>query len=294
MVLLKYELYMRRSLKLFSLTVFVIYLSLFDSHRLVAQPLLNGGNHDKIISLEILKAKRDQHDNTKFTTFVLYLTGRFALSRNLTLIGELPFSHDAHKRVFVDAQNNGHYEDPPSRENAIGNPYLGIEFRRENSLVFGEIGFRPPFAPDDEHVSFSGFWTDFVDRADAFVKEATTVSGALNYMINTPTGFVLRIRGGTTLWMAPDEPDEESEWFLNYSAQVGYELPQISLVVGFSSRIWMGEDPELGKSFHQIGIATNMNLGVAQPGISLRVPIGKEMTEILDYLYSLNLSLNLK
>ena len=180
-------------------------------------------------------------------------------------------------------------------ENTLGNPYFGIELHGNNSPLYGEIGVRLPLAPDtdENEAAIVGLFTELVDRAEAFISDAIPISGAINYRHKNPTGFVLRLRGGSALWIETGEGDE-TELFLLYSVQAGYESSKFNFIGGFTGRWWLNEDGDFGeRTFHQLGLAANVAFGVARPGISFRVPLDEDMTDILDIVYGLTLSLNL-
>ena len=279
---------MLRNLNLFSLVSVLICSSFIHSHGLFAQSIWLDRSHDKTISLEILKPNFEGDDNTTFTTSTLFLSGRFAVTNNISVVGEIPFSHFGIESDFSNAES----------ENAIGNPYLGIEIHGEDSPVFGEIGLRLPLTPghddDNQNAVIVGVLTEVVDRTEAFVPDAFPISGALNYFYKNPTGFVLRFRGGPSGWIATSDR-VESELLLLYSAQAGYESQQVSFVAGFSGRLILTEeDIDFGeRTLHQLGLAANVAFGVVQPGISFRVPLDEDLTDILDFIFGLTLGINL-
>ena len=274
------------NLNIFSLVLVLICTGLIDSHGLFAQPMWLDRSHDKTFSLEILKPDFEGDDNTTFTTSALFLSGRFEATNNTYVVGEIPFSHFGTESDFSNDES----------ENAIGNPYLGIEIHSENYPVFGEIGLRLPLAPKDdgEDAAFMGCLTDFVDRAEAFIIDAFPISGAVNYFYKDPAGLVLRFRGGSAIWIATGDRDE-TELFLLYNAQAGYESQGFSFVTGFSGR-WLltEEDLDFGeRTFHQLGLAANVTFEKVQPGISFRVPLDEDMTDILDFVFGLTFGINL-
>lgn len=205
---------MLRSFNLFSLAIVLICSSLFDSQRIFAQSIWLDKGHDKTISLEILKPDFDGDDNTTFATSASFLSGRFRATNNIFLVGEIPFAH-----LGVDSDFGR-----DDSENTLGNPYFGIELHGNNSPLYGEIGVRLPLAPDtdENEAAIVGLFTELVDRAEAFISDAIPISGAINYRHKNPTGFVLRLRGGSALWIETGEGDE-TELFLLYSVQAGYE-----------------------------------------------------------------------
>ncbi|UCC49861.1 MAG: hypothetical protein JSV41_06820 [Gemmatimonadota bacterium] len=91
---------------------------------------------DRAVHLEILKPSFDDGEYT-FTTFALFLSGRFAVRDNFVLVGELPFA-----TVGVD------FDDFDESESVTGNIYLGAEFGGTDSPIFGEFGVRLPLTKE--------------------------------------------------------------------------------------------------------------------------------------------------
>jgi len=125
---------------------------------------------DRAVHLEILKPSFDDGDVYTFTTFALFLSGRFAVGDNFVLVGELPFA-----TVGVDV--DGFDES----ESAVGNIYLGAEFRGTDSPIFGEFGVRLPLTKDADHFGGEFPYMDVVDRGEAFLHEIASLHAAFNY-----------------------------------------------------------------------------------------------------------------
>lgn len=275
---------MLRCLNLLLLAFVITSSSLIDSNGLFAQPIWLDRSQDKTISLEILKPDFEGDDRTTFATTAWFLSGRFTGRDRISWAYEIPFAH-----YGIDSEFGEESKD------ALGNPYLGMEVHSKPFPFVGEFGFRLPLAPESfDDAAMLGYYTDFVDRAEAFVPDALPISGIVNYLKKEPSGFFSRVRGGMAAWIAIGDRDE-SEWFLLYSAQVGYESPQGDLVAGISGR-WLlsGEDLDFGEAtVHQLGLAAGVAWGTIQPGISLRVPLDEDLRDILDFVFGLTLGIRM-
>jgi hypothetical protein len=203
----------------------------------------------------------------------------------MSWVYELPFAHYGYDSEYSDESDN-----------AIGNPYLGVEFYGEGSPIFGEIGLRLPLAPDfDNGAVFIGYFTDFVDRVEAFVPDVLTASGFVNYMKREPSGFFSRLRCGLTLLVAT-EKHAESDQCLLYSAQAGYESEEAGFMAGVSGRYVLSEeDGDFGeKTNHQLGLAVSFAAGAVHPGISIRVPLDEDLSDWLDFVFGLTLGVPIR
>jgi len=270
-----------------SRAVFVIIASLilFLPPSLSAQSIWVNQGQGKVIAIEFLKPNFDGEDNSTFATSAIFLSGRFPISSEMIFVAELPFSHIGSK-------------DFDESESSIGNPYIGVEIRKEGKPFFTELGLRPPLAPDDKDGAQSvGVVTDF-DRAEAFGNKVFTITGKGNYYRKAASNMVVRLRVGPTLFLDTGNGNfvGETELLLDYNAQVGYEGAQISLLGGFTGRLVVTqEDSDFGeRTIHQLGAAASLNLGTVRPGIHVRLPLDNDLKDTIDFVYGLNLGIHLE
>ena len=182
------------------------------------------------IIIEFLKPQYVDEEDLSFLTSVTFLSARFPVTRNILFSGELPFSYinwDIPQGADLGAQQT------------FGNPYFGIEFHLQQAPLFFEVGARVPLSADIDkengEATLNGGLTDFVDRAEAFATDAVPVTGFVNYILSSRTGFSLRLRAGPSFWIASGDR-EESETFILYSAQAFYETGIVRFGAGFSGR----------------------------------------------------------
>ncbi|UCG51420.1 MAG: hypothetical protein JSW58_14730, partial [Candidatus Latescibacterota bacterium] len=219
--------------------------------------------------------------NRTFFTSANFLSCRFRFQK-VAIVGEIPFAH-----YGVD---NGSSD---SGDNALGNPYVGVElWSRED--VFFELGGRLPVAPDDDEeggaAAMVGLFTDFVDRLEAFASDAVPIVAAFNYLYKGQSGLGFRLRGGTSFQIATGER-EETEWFVLYGTQIGYWGPVVNFSGGLSGRLWVTEDAgSFGEqTWHQVVLALGFAPGVVQPSVNIRFPLDEDLSDILDWVVGINL-----
>ncbi|MFQ6113378.1 MAG: hypothetical protein ACE5NG_04715 [bacterium] len=252
---------------------------------LSAQTIWLNQGQDNSIAIEVLKPEFDGDDDFTFISTAWFLSGRFSLGENVMIAGELPIAHGGIDTDFgVDES-----------QTVIGNPYVGFEIRRQGSSMFAEIGVRPPLTPDDNpFASFVGLFSDF-DRLEAFTPDILTVTGKVNYHRTNASKVVFRIRGGTALLINTEGKGDDTELFLDYSGQVGYEGDQFSLIGGLTGRFLASEDGDLGeRTVLQLGLAASVGLRNVRPGIHLRIPLDDDLTGVLDLVAGLNLGVQLR
>jgi hypothetical protein len=238
-------------------------------------------------AIEFLKPNYAEEEDFSFLTSVTFLSGRFPIARNIIFSGELPFSY-----VNWDIPQGPDL----GAKQTFGNPYFGIEFNLRQAPLFFELGVRAPLTAnmEDENgeATLNGGLTAFVDRAEAFAPDAIPVTGFINYIVSTRTGFSLRLRGGPSFWIASGDR-EESETFLLYSAQIWYETGIIRFGGGFSGRyITTLEDADFGeRSMHQLTFGLDIILGTLKPGVYIRIPLDEEYKEVIKTVFMISLGI---
>jgi hypothetical protein len=238
----------------------------------------------KSLNLEILKPHFDDGEET-FLTSSLYLTLKYAVTQNFAVVGELPFSHYGWDTEWSTGT-----------ESTLGNPYLGLEYRFPKSPFLIEIGARAPVAPDDDEdngaAAMVGFLTDFVERTEAFDSDIVPISTYANVILESPSGFALRLRGGPCFWIKSGERGE-SETFLLYSAQAFYKFSKVRIGTGLSGRYYASSEGGdfAQNSWHQLGFSLDLVFGKVRPSVYFRIPLDEDFREIVDAVVGLSLGI---
>lgn len=237
------------------------------------------------LAVEFIKPNFEGEDNLTFLTSVWFFSGRFAIGESITLVGELPL---VYAKPDVDGADS---------ETIIGNPYGGIEVRRAGSNFFGELGVRLPVTPDDKFLApLIGFYGD-VDRLEAFIPDLFGIIGRVNYQSISPSNIIVRLRVGPTILTNSDDFfEDDTEVLVDYNAQVGYSGQSIIIVGGFTGRYIATQDEgDFGeKTIHQLGASAGLKGGTVSPGVHFRLPLDEDLTELLDFVFGLNLTINLQ
>lgn len=239
------------------------------------------------LTLEILKPEYDRGDQS-FLTSAIFLSARAPVTRNIIFIGELPFSYinwDIPQGADLGSQQT------------FGNPYFGLEIDLRRVPLFFELGVRAPLTADPEkengEATKNGYFTDFIDRAEAFAPNAFPISGFVNLIIESNTGFSLRLRAGPAIWIPTGDRDE-SETFILYSAQAWWDFGSVHVGGGLSGRyISSQNDGTFGeRSTHQLGFGLDLSLGIFSPGFQIRIPLDKEYKDILNIVFGISLGID--
>ncbi|MFQ5823224.1 MAG: hypothetical protein ACE5JB_04135 [bacterium] len=267
-------------------TIIIVFLSLSFPSMLLSQPIWVGQSLDNTLSLEIFKPDFKDingNDNTTFVTSAIFLSLRLPISKKVILVADIPFVH-----AGLDFRNRDNIS-----ESMIGNPYLGLEFRRRDFPVFTELGLRVPLAPDKFFPSQVGIFSDF-DRLEAFLPDVVALLGAVNYQHNIISDFVLRLRAGPSLLLNTDDADD-SELYLLYNALLSYEGKLIGIRSGFTGRLIFTDEGSIGeRTFLEFGLTASIALGNVRPGVHFRLPLEDDLTEVLDFVIGINLGILMK
>ncbi len=279
---------MRHSLSVTSCALVAAFLLASLPAATQAQSLWLNWRPDKTLTLEILKPDFDGEDNSTFTTSVLFLALRQPIGDRAMLVAELPFAH-----AGWDSRFGGDESD-----NTLGNPYAGFEIYNQNASFIAEVGLRVPVADEEKSATYVGLLTEITERYDAFAPKFLPLTAFMNYRYQAPTGFVLRLRGGPAFWINTDKDryEDGTEFFLNYSAQVGYESNRFDLLGGFSGRALVSEEDldARERTVHQLGLAATVTLGSVRPGMQVRIPLDEDVTEMLDAVFGLHFGIVLQ
>jgi hypothetical protein len=224
------------------------------------------GRSEKPLALEILKPNFEGDVNTTFATQALFLSLRYALSPKVVLIADVPFAH-----YGMDGSTD--------TESSIGNPYIGIEARGEDSPVSGEFGIRLPLVSGENSVQLAGAFAD-IGRWGAFWEDVVPISAMVNARWRSRQGVVTKLRVGPTLW-ASTGGDTDTEFLLDYTAQIGYEGERGSVIGGFTGVMILSEEEgNLGeRTLHQLGVAG--------------LPLDEFMRDLHDVVVGLHVSIEL-
>jgi hypothetical protein len=85
------------------------------------------------------------------------------------------------------------------------------------------------------------------------------------------------------------------EVLASYSGQVGYEGSQISVLGGLTGQAIITEEGlELSeRTSHQFGAIMTFVAGNVRPGVFFQLPLDEEMRDMVDFVFGLNVSVDL-
>ena len=243
-----------------------------------AQPfwIPRGDEGKHAVLLEFLRPSIEDVDRS-FLSATYFLSGRFAISPNLHLVGELPYAN--YKATFEGTDINGNAITIEESGSTVGNPYLGIEASASGSPIFAELGVRIPVVDENEpEASIIGYVSD-VTRADAaFLPKAVFVQGAFNVREVTDSNMEYRVRLSPVLLISTDDSfySDGAELFGVYAWSIGYHGRILRVGTGLSGRFLLTEDSgNLGeRSLNQLDLHADIGSWSLRPGVDLHLPLG--------------------
>jgi hypothetical protein len=215
----------------------------------------------------------------------VFLTGRFNLSNVIAGVLELPYANGSYEAAMYSVSGSS---------SSLGNPYVGLEYYSQSAPFFGEFGIRlPVFNKNEMLAGLTGIYSD-LDRWEAFIPEAFTVSTYGNFAARSESGVYTRLRVGPSFWISTKSSGDASEALLGYSARVGYASESFDLaMIGFGKMI-LTEGGEVNKrTYHQLAFSLGLNIGIVRPDIQYRIVLDEYLKHVVSNIIGVSLNVAL-
>jgi hypothetical protein len=258
--------------------------SLIISHS-DAQSIWKHRDSVNTIGLEVLAPSFDG-SLSYYSGYIVTLSGRFKVSNTNHLVIEVPFAHGAY--TFQTYVYNGSTYVPSTVEqssDAIGNPYIGMEFSSPGSSFFGEVGARIPITPESSFPASSVAVNADIDRFEAYVPDLVQTSLALNYNPKISRNFGFRLRVGPLFDISLKRASGSTELYLLYSEQMFFLNELLDIGFGFSGRAILTNPRTNDRTIDMFEIAGKMHAGKFLPGATLRLPLDQSLSNVVSLTY---------
>lgn len=257
------------------------------------------------IALEVLKPSletgaAEERSPLTSTTFV---SGTFLLSERAAIVLDLPVAHynstiqapDDEGLTGATAVQPPSVDLPPGpatvRQTELGNPYVGLALGPATVPFLLEAGVRVPLAASHDVAGALGQLADY-DRSEAFAANQFSAQMLLNYRLGITRKLSVRLRGGglTTV----DTQEKDNHLFGRYSAQAWYEGDRLILGTGFTGRALLTKGGTVShRSVHHLGGTFMAHFESVQPGLLLRVPLDSTLSDTVNLIWGVTLSVSL-
>jgi hypothetical protein len=219
---------------------------------------------------------------------IVTLNGKVQVGSSVGVIVEVPYVSGTISTSFPFASSAGSVS-----EKKGGNVYVGLEIGNFESNIFLEIGARP-FATETSSSSgiipMVGAIGDF-DRQEAYLEKMSSYQAALNLTSTQTQGFVYRVRVGPTIFV-PKTTGSESITLMDYGLKMGYDNGQLGLLGGISGR-WNTKIKSGKAAYHHLALDLGYRFGKIRPAFFYRMPLDKEMTDIVARTIGANITVAL-
>ena len=230
-----------------------------------------------IVSVEVVKSDVDFYEKTTAMTSTTFLSGSLPINNKLTSFGELPFVH-------FNIDEKGY---PYDSQNRLGNPYVGLVYHEAN--VNTQLGMRLPLVSDIENSSDSyalnyGQYANYINRMGAFLHKRFPVYASVEYIDQEFEDIDIQVYNGlTALFAQSDAYDHELFW--NYNIAAGFSKDKFAFMIGWGGFMLLTDD-DLSftkRNLNQAEIGVQYDFGDVRPGVSLRVPVDKDYSDMIDF-----------
>lgn len=235
----------------------------------------------KSVSLDALRPSFDGGGTSAFTT-IDQISVHWPVGA-MVLTAELP---------FVNAKADG----APSGALLIGNPLVGFATVPSSALI-ADVGIRIPVVsastPERGFAQFVGVLGDFMDL-EAYGEDLVSVRATAGYRYRSPNHIGVRFALRPTFVAPVGSNSADSELFLDYGVQGGYETDRASFGVTFTGRALITEPGSIGeRTVHDLALGGSMTFGQFRPGLLVRVPLERDLGDVLKYSVGLKLEVAL-
>lgn len=231
----------------------------------------------KSVSLDALRPSFDGGGTSALTT-VDQLSVRYPF-KSVVLIAEFP---------FVNAKADG----APSGALLIGNPLVGFATAPSSALI-ADFGIRIPVVSastaERQFAQVVGVFSDFTDL-EAYGEDLLSIRATGGYRVRSPNHLGMRFALRPTFVAPIGSNSADSELFLDYGVQGGYETDRASFGITFTGRALVTESGSIGeRTVHDLALGGSATFGQFRPGLLVRVPLEKDLGDLLKYSVGLKL-----
>jgi hypothetical protein len=253
------------------------------SMQAVAQPIWTRPYTPNRISVEMLRPTLDTPSADDLETFTgaAFVAGTFLASERVGITAEVPVA-----RYAVDAGTVS------TSESVLGNPYIGLDITADRTPVLLELGLRLPVLSDTSAAATLGTLSD-ADRSDAFAANLLTAQALLNYRLEFWRHYSLRLRGGPQLAVGTSD-DAATDLIGRYGLQIWREGERFIWGLGATGRALVTESGSFNdRTVHHAGGTFLLNFERAQPGLFVQVPLNSDVSDQVNWVMGVTLSVSL-
>lgn len=214
--------------------------------------------------------------NTQGVAFASYLYAHLPVSDKIALQFDLPISH------FSNGGGEANF--------AIGNPYIGFEYSDSPHLRW-DLGVRAPVVNSFENALITGFEVENY-KIGPFLPNAFTVESNIHYRSGHETGFGYRLGGGLEGLISTEGGG--GNLYGKYYGQLLYGFDKFKLGAGLNGIVIAsgGGGSLSDRIIHNLALSGSYDLGKVNIGAYIERSLDDRITDNLDVVLGLNLSID--
>lgn len=175
---------------------------------------------------------------------------------------------------------------------AIGNPWIGLEFGKLGGPFTFQAGARLPLADgeDDLEPLIVGAYSDW-DHAEAWLPDVFSFGAAAVYESHQESGLVASARLGLNAISYSDDywSDTDSDVMASYGVRIGYDRARVMVAAALTGRLMLTADDGEDSDLHQVGFEGGYRFGKVMPLLGLRVPLNGELKDAVNYVFTIGI-----
>ncbi len=252
----------------------------------VAGPYPNNGQASEgktSASIEWMKPSFDGGDGITFMTSATLISGQYQVTPSIAVAARLPITHMGFSEEGFGDSNT-----------SLGNVYLGGRYARPMSNSQVDFGFYLPTSGGGDDLlnsNFVGFMADY-DRLEAYMMDTFGIQGLYSYAHSIQDGVRLEGSIGPSFLIYTSDVDDKTDLLAHYGVRGWYDTRVVSIGAGFSGTgILTAEDASFGeRTVHQGTLYLAGNAGSIRPHGFFRLPLDEDLSESVNYVFGLGLS----
>ncbi len=233
-----------------------IFVILVSNKPLFGQTLFGNWFPERSISFEYNHPAFRQPSTFQALSSYSFLNINWQINDKTELIADLPWA-------YADSKDSVQSISACT----IGNPYLGLQFRKPLSVIFFEAGIRFPVTRISPLVSrFAD--ESLLSRNGAFRNHTWTLKSDINFHYEYVTGFGMRLRAGPRILVPVNSGNPV--FMLDYSAQVRFKTQFFMIGAAYIANL--DATKSFNTSIHQLVFEAMINGKVFEPQFHLYIP----------------------
>lgn len=233
-------------------------------------------------SIEWMKPSFDGGDGLTFMTSATLISAQYQVAPAIAVAARLPVTHMGFSEETIGESST-----------SIGNVYLGARYARPMSNSQIDFGLYLPTSGDDGLFgsNWVGYTADF-DRVEAYMMDTFGIQGMYSHAATVQDAFRVEGTVGPSFLIYTSDVSDKTDLLAHYGVRGWYDARPVSIGAGFSGTAMLtAENANFGeRTIHQGALYVAGNAGSIRPHAFFRLPIDEDLSETVNYVFGVGLS----